>query len=147
MEHLSTDFGNLGLSSSRGGVGGSSSAGEWPRQQPVPPPQPRTAPTAQYQRTAGFRGSNSNANMAPSVLRSGSNDWQQLESDLNAATAKEFVPGHGWNTQQQQQLSSASSVGSNSQGESESRQITSPLLLQQVSISFSLNSPYPIVSN
>jgi hypothetical protein len=119
MEHLSTDFGNLGLSSSRGGGGGGgSSAGEWPRQQPVPPPQPRNAQPSQYQRSAGFRGSNNSNNMPPSVSRSGSHDWQQLESDLNAATAKEFVPGHGWNTQQhQQQLSSASSVGSNSQGE------------------------------
>jgi hypothetical protein len=119
MEHFSTDFGNLGLSSSRGGGIAGSSAGEWPRQQPVPCPPPRNTPPSQYPntRSGGFRGSNSNNNMPPSVLRSGSHDWQQLESDLNAATAKEFVPGHGWNTQQQQQLPSSSSVASNSHGE------------------------------
>ncbi|KAG7356791.1 hypothetical protein IV203_001477 [Nitzschia inconspicua] len=116
MEHLSTDFGNLGFSSSRGGGGNGSNTGEWPRQQPVPPPQSRNTPPPQshyFQRTSS-RGSSSSNNMGSSVNRSnGSQDWQQLESDLNAATAKEFVPGHGWSSHQH---SSASSVGSNSQG-------------------------------
>lgn len=118
MEHLTTDFGSLGLTSSRGGGGASgSNAGEWPRQQPVPLPHPRNTPpqSQQFPRSSSRGSTNSNGNnhMMPSVNRSSSHDWQQLESDLNAATAKEFVPGHGWNTNH----SSASSVGSNSQGE------------------------------
>ncbi|KAL3922034.1 MAG: hypothetical protein SGILL_002422 [Bacillariaceae sp.] len=124
MEHLSSDFGSLGLSrgsSSSGGgngQGSSSNNGQWPRQLPQPPAaqsHQRTSPPAQPpgHRSYHQQPQQSRSNMQPNqVARDGSQDWQQLESDLNAATAKEFVPGNGWPNQH----SSASSVGSNSQG-------------------------------
>ena len=34
----------------------------------------------------------------PQVERTGSSDWGQVESELNAASVKEFVPGRGWTT-------------------------------------------------
>jgi hypothetical protein len=35
----------------------------------------------------------------PQVERTGSSDWGQVDSELNAASVKEFVPGKGWSTQ------------------------------------------------
>jgi hypothetical protein len=35
----------------------------------------------------------------PQVERAESSDWGQVESELNAASVKEFVPGKGWITQ------------------------------------------------
>ena len=113
MEHLSTDFGNLGLSrgGSGGGGGASSGSGQWPRAQAPPsrnsPPQGQRSGYHHQSSSAGSRESSSQQQQQ----RSGE-DWKQLESDLNAATAKEFVPGNAWSNQH----SSNSSVGSNSQG-------------------------------
>jgi hypothetical protein len=35
----------------------------------------------------------------PQVERTGSQDWQAEDSELNAEAVKEFVPGKGWSTQ------------------------------------------------
>jgi hypothetical protein len=112
MEHLTSDFGNLGLSREPSSVG-ASGTGQWPRAQPPPP---RNSPHSQGRQSYHSQQSSSSRsngnNLSQQVSRSGSQDWQQLESDLNAATAKEFVPGSAWPNQN----SSNSSVGSNSQG-------------------------------
>ena len=110
MEHLSQDFGNLGLSrGSSGGAGGANGSGQWPRAQA--PPSRSSPPQSQGGRS-GYQQSSSRSSQEQQGSRGSGEDWKQLESDLNAATAKEFVPGNAWGNQH----SSNSSVGSNSQG-------------------------------
>jgi hypothetical protein len=123
MDHLSSDFGGLGLSSA---------ADEW-----KPPPGAPTSSSSQglysqqQERAPGPVSRLTMLNKQPhqqqqqpeQVQRSNSQDWQQLQqqqqlqlqhqadSDLNANAVKEFVPGRGWSAQ-----SSTSSGGSVSAG-------------------------------
>ena len=120
LEHLSANFGNLNLSSrggqqgtSTGGGGGSSSSGG------------TGTPTRQWNsnNNSNENGKTQQDSQGPPPQQGGGGgggggggpagnsahqDWQQLESELNAATAKEFVPGRSWRNQH----SSASSVAS-----------------------------------
>jgi len=87
--YLSTEFGNLGLSSTAREWRPSGSQQQQPRsfrQQQQPPPPEQQQRQQQQQRPLH------NA-------RSNQNDWQHQpdESELNYSV-KEFVPGHGWST-------------------------------------------------
>ena len=101
LEHLSANFGNLNLASSRGGQGGGGSGGS---------STGSSSPARQWNSNNNNNSNDSNGRQQQQQQQQQHHgqDWQQLESELNAATAKEFVPGRGWRNQH----SSASSVGS-----------------------------------
>ena len=59
-------------------------------------------------------GDNSTGKTPPGSLRGGErNDWEELESELNAATVKEYVPGRAWGDDKSRAGSVASSQGKN----------------------------------
>jgi len=98
MENLSSNFGSLNLSSR---------ARDWSSSNNTTSSASSSGSNSQQQRA------NLQQQQQMQAAAGGPQDWQQLESELNAATAKEFVPGRGWSTQ-----SSTSSVASNSQAKS-----------------------------
>ena len=92
--YLSTEFGNLGLSST---------AREWRppgAQQQQRQQQQQQSRSYQQQQPPELRRQHQ---PQPNTVPSNSNDWQQQhqqhgETELNYSV-KEFVPGHGWSTQ------------------------------------------------
>jgi hypothetical protein len=121
LEHLSANFGNLNLST-RGQHEGESSGTNHQWNSNGSSNGDSNGSQQQQQQQQQTQGPKSEHGEGPRVGSNSSHqDWQQLESELNAATAKEFVPGRGWRNQH----SSASSVGS---GNSSSQRKFCPIL-------------------
>jgi hypothetical protein len=123
--YLSSEFGNLGLSSRArewkppGAPGQQQQQSLHPQQrqqqlqlqahqlhQQAPPPQQLHPQQRQQLIQPQRQRQPEPLEQSRHILQNNSHDWQQNEPEL-AYSVKEFVPGHGWTTQTQQGPSSA----------------------------------------